>query len=117
MISKELFSLAITLLVLVSLSKLSSVQGCSASSPETPHSPEIKTSLETTTSTETTPYPEPPIVEDCPEYSCNDNKKCYTKAQQCDGKNDCDDGTDEDAGHCGKQLLQMIRFPKNRKKF
>ena len=36
------------------------------------------------------------------EYICNDNKKCYTKDQMCDGKKDCDDNTDEDTGHCGK---------------
>ena len=40
----------------------------------------------------------------CPEHTCNDNKKCYTHAQQCDGFQDCDDNTDEDIGHCGKKL-------------
>ena len=43
---------------------------------------------------------------DCSEHVCNDNKKCYTHDQQCDGKQDCDDNTDEDAGHCGKFIPQ-----------
>ena len=49
-------------------------------------------------------------VEDCPEYVCNDNKKCYTKAQQCDGSMDCEDGTDEDNGHCGNLNLMIIGY-------
>ena len=40
----------------------------------------------------------------CPEHTCNDNKKCYTHAQQCDDHKDCDDNTDEDVGHCGNKI-------------
>ena len=50
--------------------------------------------------------PDPTGVE-CPEHTCNDNKKCYTHAQQCDDHKDCDDNTDEDVGHCGKKICQI----------
>ena len=42
---------------------------------------------------------------DCPEHVCNDGKYCYSHDEQCDGKQDCDDNTDEDPGHCGKIFL------------
>ena len=80
--------LGVVLLVL--LGHFSSVDGCSGGSKE---------------STTDNPATEPP-AKDCPEHVCNDNKKCYTHDQQCDGNQDCDDNTDEDAGHCGKFIPQ-----------
>ena len=80
--------LGVVLLVL--LGHFSSVDGCSGSSKE---------------SETDNPATEPP-AKDCPEHVCNDNKKCYTHDQQCDGNQDCDDNTDEDAGHCGKFIPQ-----------
>ena len=35
------------------------------------------------------------------EFDCNDNKGCYTEAQQCDGTDHCADKSDEDSHHCG----------------
>ena len=75
--------------VLLLIFHLSSVNGCSPDpEPMTTEAPETSTMA----------------VKDCPEHVCNDNKKCYTQAQQCDGTMDCDDNTDEDAGHCGNFL-------------
>ena len=39
------------------------------------------------------------------DYLCDDGKKCYSDAQKCDTKKDCDDNTDEDVHHCGKLLV------------
>ena len=49
---------------------------------------------------------------DCPEHVCNDGKYCYSHAEQCDGKQDCDDNTDEDPGHCGKISVATNSAPK-----
>ena len=46
----------------------------------------------------------------CPEHDCNDGKKCYTHDQQCDGTKNCDDNTDEDAGHCGKAFTSFSKI-------
>ena len=49
---------------------------------------------------------------DCPEHVCNDGKYCYSHAEQCDGKQDCNDKTDEDPGHCGNIFGIIIQAPK-----
>lgn len=36
----------------------------------------------------------------CPRGAANGGPKCITKAQLCDGKNDCADGTDEVTACC-----------------
>ena len=82
--------LGVVLLVL--LGHFSSVDGCSSTNKESDPTTE-------------NPVTEPP-AKNCSEHVCNDNKKCYTHDQQCDGKQDCDDNTDEDAGHCGKFIPQ-----------
>ena len=87
---KEKLRPVMGVVLLVLLGHFSSVDGCSGGSKE---------------STTDNPATEPP-AKDCPEHVCNDNKKCYTHDQQCDGNQDCDDNTDEDAGHCGKFIPQ-----------
>lgn len=85
MITKEKFRSIRGTVILLLVVHLSTVNGCSKG-PET-------TANEAPDTSNTT--------KDCPEYVCNDNKNCFTKAQQCDGNMDCDDNTDEDNGHCG----------------
>ena len=41
------------------------------------------------------------------DYPCDDGKKCYSEAQKCDAKKDCDDNSDEDVHHCGKVLMSI----------
>ena len=81
---KEKLRPILGVVLLVLLGHFSSVDGCSSTNKES----------------------DPTTAKNCSEHVCNDNKKCYTHDQQCDGKQDCDDNTDEDAGHCGKFIPQ-----------
>ena len=89
---KEKLRPILGVVLLVVLCHFSSVDGCSSTNKESDPTTE-------------NPVTEPP-AKNCSEHVCNDNKKCYTHDQQCDGKPDCDDNTDEDAGHCGKFIPQ-----------
>ena len=46
------------------------------------------------------------------ENPCNDGKKCYTDQQKCDEIQNCDDNTDEDNHHCGKNYDRFLNLTK-----
>jgi len=83
MITKEKYVSVQNVVAAIFLIHLAYVQGCSKDPEPT---------QEATVATPT----------QCPEYMCNDKKNCYTQAQLCDDNMDCEDNTDEDAGHCDK---------------
>ena len=90
--TKEKLRTILGVVLLVALAHVSSVHGCSGGNKEQDPS---------------TDDPVSP-VKNCTEHVCNDNLKCFTHAQQCDNIQDCDDNTDEDVGHCGKNNRKYI---------